>query len=181
MSGRWQSVSGSGAGVGFKPEAAPQGSAGELISGVRDAQATGPRVVLLMVEDNQGDVYLVQKAIEFHGVPVHVLVAQDGEQALEYFRRASTDPTVCCPGMLLVDLNLPKKSGLEVLEAVRKSGKCSQVPVVVFTSSDSPKDRERATSLGALRYFRKPSTFQEFLKIGEVLNDVLQEVKSHGK
>ena len=165
---------GGGMGTESGSEPWPGGGVSALLSEIRKKSPDDPRVVLLVVEDNQGDVYLVRKAIEFHHVPVRIVVAEDGEQALEYFRRASNDDSVSCPAVLLLDLNLPKRSGVEVLEAVRKCGKCCHVPVVVITSSDSPKDRERTAKLGADRYFRKPSKFEEFMKIGEVLNEVLQ-------
>jgi DNA-binding response OmpR family regulator len=131
--------------------------------------------LLLLVEDNVADVFLVEQAIEFHQVPVRLVVAEDGEAACEFFDRADADRSLPCPAVLLLDLNLPKKSGTEVLEQVRKSNRCSTIPIIVLTSSDSPEDRQRAAKLGADRYFRKPTSYREFLEIGAMLNEVLKE------
>jgi DNA-binding response OmpR family regulator len=133
------------------------------------------RRLLLLVEDNGADVFLVEQAIDFHQVPVQLLVAEDGEAACDYFDKADADKSVPCPAILLLDLNLPKKSGTEVLEQVRKSHKCNAIPIIVLTSSDSPDDRAKAAKLGADRYFRKPTSYREFLEIGAMLNEVLKE------
>ncbi len=133
------------------------------------------RPLLLLVEDNGADVFLVEQAIEFHQVPVRMTVAEDGEAACDYFEKADADVNFPCPAIVLLDLNLPKKSGTEVLEQVRKSAKCHSIPIIVLTSSDSPDDRNRAARLGADRYFRKPTSYREFLEIGAMLNDVLKE------
>jgi len=139
----------------------------------RDAQKEGS--LLLLVEDNQADVFLVEQAIEFYQVPVKVVVAEDGELACQYFDRADADENTLCPAVLVLDLNLPKRSGTEVLDRVRKSPKCRDIAVVIMTSSDSIEDRRNASRLGADRYFRKPTSYREFLQIGAVLNEVLKE------
>jgi CheY-like chemotaxis protein len=131
--------------------------------------------LVLLVEDNRADVFLVEQAIEFHQVPVRLLVAEDGEEACQYFERADHDEHTPCPEVVLLDLNLPKRSGAEVLARVRTSQKCRDVPVVILTSSDSLEDRREASRLGADRYFRKPTSYREFLGIGAVLNEVLKE------
>lgn len=134
--------------------------------------------LLLLVEDNGADVFLVEQALEFFQVPLRMQVAEDGELACQYFEKADADPSVACPRVLLLDLNLPKRSGADVLEQVRSSSRCKNIPVVVLTSSDSPEDRQRAASLGANRYFRKPTSYREFLQIGVVLNEVLKQTES---
>jgi two-component system, chemotaxis family, response regulator Rcp1 len=140
-----------------------------------------PKELLLLVEDNGADVFLVEQALEFFQVPLRLEVAEDGEVACQYFEKADQDSSIPCPRVLLLDLNLPKRSGADVLEQVRKSNRCRNVPVVVLTSSDSPEDRQRAASLGADRYFRKPTSYREFLQIGAVLNEVLNETASTAK
>ena len=140
-------------------------------------QAASETPVLLLVEDNRADVFLVRKAIEFHQVPVQLVVANDGDEALKYLEKAAADPDAAGPGVMLVDLNLPKRSGLEVLERVRELPKYDDVPVIIVTTSGSRSDREQSAHLGASRYFQKPVSYQEFLRIGEVLNEVLQETR----
>lgn len=138
---------------------------------------TNRRPHLLIVEDNRGDVLLVEEAIKLHNVNVHLDVVEDGEQACAFIERADQDPRATCPGLLLLDLNLPKKTGLEVLQKVRESKRCRNIPVVIFTSSNSPQDRNETSRLGANRYFQKPTRYEQFLKIGQVLKEVLQQTE----
>ena len=77
-----------------------------------------------------------------------------------------------CPDVLLLDLNLPKASGHQVLEKLRAQSKCIDTPVIVVTSSDAPQDREKAARLGAAYYFRKPTDFEEFMMLGAVIKDL---------
>jgi CheY-like chemotaxis protein len=132
---------------------------------------------VLVVEDNRGDVFLVERAVEFHKLPVKLTVVDDGEQALKFLEAVDADENQPCPSLVLLDLNLPKRPGNEVLRRMRSSGRCREVPVIVLTSSDSAGDRKMATELGATRYFRKPTSYDEFLKIGEVMKEVLRDGK----
>lgn len=134
----------------------------------------GERVVFL-VEDNSADVFLIQRAIEFYGLSVELVVVDDGEKALRFVDAIDDDPGAHCPDVVLLDLNLPRRSGADVLQALRTSERCRNVPVVVITSSDSQEDRDRAMQLGANRYFRKPNTYREFLQIGQIMQDYLAQ------
>ena len=99
-------------------------------------------------------------------------VASDGQKAIEFIIEAEMDAGAPCPDFLLLDLNLPKKDGFEVLERLRASEKFSSIPVVVMTSSNSPADRNRAAELGA-SYFCKPPNYEEFLKLGALLKNLV--------
>lgn len=134
--------------------------------------------ILLLVEDNRADVFLVRRAIEFHHVPVRVVVAQDGEEALQYLERAAAGPDGARPGVVLMDINLPKRSGIEILEKVRESPRYQAVPVIMVTTSGDDDDREESARLGATRYFQKPSSYQEYLQIGEMVKEVLREAST---
>jgi CheY-like chemotaxis protein len=147
-----------------------------LSEGRPHAPQTGLAFVLV-VEDNRGDVFLVERAVEFHKLPVKLTVVEDGEQALKYLELVEADETTPCPSLVLLDLNLPKRPGTEVLRRLRSAGRCRDIPVIVLTSSDSAADRKMATEFGATRYFRKPTSYDEFLKIGEVMREVLQDGK----
>jgi CheY-like chemotaxis protein len=129
-----------------------------------------------LVEDNLPDALLVQEAIKAEHLLLEVHVAGDGEQALDFIARAEKDPDAPCPHILLLDLNLPKVEGLEVLQRIRSRPKWKNLPVLVVTSSDSPADRKDVAALGA-SYFRKPVTYDEFLEIGPILGTFL---KQHG-
>jgi CheY-like chemotaxis protein len=80
-----------------------------------------------------------------------------------------------CPVLVVLDLNLPKRNGREVLERIRQSPCCGKVPVAVFSSSDAATDRQEAARLGANRYIQKPSNLDEFLKIGGILRTLLDK------
>ena len=107
-------------------------------------------------------------------LPLEVYIAADGERAVEFVERAEQDPTAPRPDFLVLDINLPRIDGFEVLRRIRASDKCKNIPVVIITSSDSPADRRQATKLGA-SYFRKPVSYEEFVKIGAFLRQFLKE------
>jgi DNA-binding response OmpR family regulator len=77
------------------------------------------------------------------------------------------------PDLVILDINLPRKSGREVLRALRQSPNCGRTPVLVVTSSDSQRDRDEMANLGASLYFRKPSDYNEFMKLGDVVKTLL--------
>jgi chemotaxis family two-component system response regulator Rcp1 len=142
-------------------------------SSALDKNVDGEVFQLLIVEDNRADVFVIQEAIREYKIPAVLHVVDDGEKAISFLERAATDESAPCPQMLLLDLNLPKKTGLEVLAHVRQSSVCPEIPVVVVTSSDSPRDREAAARLGATQYFCKPTNYTQFLKLGAILRQLL--------
>lgn len=80
-----------------------------------------------------------------------------------------------CPALVLLDLNLPKRTGGEVLRYLRQSRRCADVKVLIVSSSDSPKEKAATQELGANGYFRKPPSYEEFLKVGEVILGLLKD------
>ena len=130
-----------------------------------------PRI--LVVEDNKADVFLLREALEAAGVLADLDVASDGERAVDLISRTDTDGNVRCPSLILLDLNLPKMSGIEVLEHLRQSPRCREARVLIVSSSDSEQDRARTAKLGVDGYFRKPSGYDAFMKVGEVVRDLL--------
>jgi DNA-binding response OmpR family regulator len=78
--------------------------------------------------------------------------------------------------LLLLDLNVPRRTGDEVLRRIKRSPKCANIPVIVITSSDSREDRQKASELGADEYFRKPSNLTEFLELGKLVRRLTQRV-----
>jgi len=133
-----------------------------------------PRWTLLLAEDNLPDALLVREAIRTENLPLDVHVAPDGQQAIEFIARAERDPDAPSPQFLLLDLNLPKVDGFEVLRRLRASEKFKAIPVLIVSSSDSPGDKSRAAEYGA-GYFRKPPNYEEFLKLGGVLKQLLKD------
>ena len=120
---------------------------------------------ILLVEDDPKDVELTLTALEEYNLANEVVVARDGEEALEYlyargkFKTRSSDN----PAVMLLDLRLPKVDGLEVLKQIKSDGKLSMIPVVVLTSSKEEKDMVASYRLGVNAYVVKPVDFHEFV------------------
>jgi DNA-binding response OmpR family regulator len=127
----------------------------------------------LLAEDNLPDALLVREAIRTESLPLEVFIVPDGERAIDFITRAESDPDAPSPQVVLLDLNLPRIDGFEVLRRLRATKKFQNTPVLVVTSSDSPSDRNEAARLGA-SYFRKPVTYEEFLGIGRFLRQFLE-------
>ena len=129
---------------------------------------------ILIAEDNRADVYLIEEALRRHGFAYRLEIADNGEDMLKLIARIDRDPSLRCPDLFLVDLNLPRRTGDEVLAQIRESSRCAHVPVIVITSSNSPQDRARAQELGASFYFRKPADLELFMTIGRIVRQFLE-------
>jgi DNA-binding response OmpR family regulator len=125
------------------------------------------------VEDNAADVFLIRKAIDPSAVCADLHVVHDGQSAMQFFDAADADASAPCPDLVLLDLNLPRKNGDEILKHLRRSSRCRRAPVLVMTSSDSARDRELLVEFGVSDYFRKPSDFAGFMKLGDVVERTL--------
>ena len=123
---------------------------------------------ILLAEDNLGDIFLVQKALQEHHVAHRLHIVRDGAEALAYVSHIGEPGGSPLPDLVLLDLNLPKVDGRQILCEFRKHPGCSQAPVIVVTSSDAPRDRASMTELGIARYFRKPTDLDAFLQLGAV-------------
>jgi two-component system response regulator len=123
--------------------------------------ASEPKTILL-VEDNADDEQLTLRAMRLSDVPNIIRVARDGAEAIEFlFGDGTTVPKL--PDLVLLDLKLPKVSGLEVLQKLRGDARTKTLPVVVLTSSDEERDIVESYSLGANSFVRKPVDFDEFM------------------
>lgn len=127
---------------------------------------------ILLVEDSLADVELVREALNATGLPYIIHIAADFEEAKDYI--ATIAAGTSCPDIILMDLNLPKGSGFELLRMVRSNPKCNTIPAIIVSSSNAPRDRDQAALLGAAHYFRKPTDFDEFMKLGPLVVASLQ-------
>jgi len=134
---------------------------------------TRARGLVLVVEDNEADVFLIREAIEAKKLPMVLDVVTDGEQATLYFDEADGDASMPCPSLVILDINLPKKQGSEVLKHMRRSRRCANALVIAISTSDSGRDREQMTELGVNGYFHKPSEYAAFMKLGDVVKALL--------
>lgn len=127
--------------------------------------------LILLAEDNPADVYLLREALANHSGSEHInlVVVKDGEVALEYVNREGAYAGAAVPDLIVLDLNLPKSDGSDVLRCIRQTAEFSGIPVIVLTSSDSPRDRSTIEQLGADCYLTKPSDLDAFLALGATL------------
>lgn len=124
---------------------------------------------ILLVEDNPFDIDLTRRAFERSRIANNIVVAEDGEEALELLLGSEGDVDPVLPQVVIVDLKLPKVSGLEVLEALRNNPRTELLPVVVLTSSDEQRDMIETYKHGANSYIRKPVDSEQFARAIEHL------------
>lgn len=120
---------------------------------------------IFLVEDNPGDVRLTQEALKESEIPTNVNVAVDGEQAISYLKGEKEYAESPRPDLILLDLNLPKKNGLEVLEVIKDNEGLKHIPVIIITSSEAEFDISKSYNLQANCYITKPVEFDEFNKV----------------
>jgi CheY-like chemotaxis protein len=128
-------------------------------------------VEILLVEDNPGDVRLTLEALKEGRVLNHLSVAGDGLEALAFLRREGRYADAPRPDLILLDLNLPKKDGREVLAEIKADDSLKRIPVVVLTTSQAEQDILRSYSLHANCYITKPVELDEFLKVLQTIED----------
>jgi len=128
-------------------------------------------VEVLLVEDNPGDVRLTQEALKDGRVLVNLTVANDGVEALEILRRSGPHADKTRPDLILLDLNLPRKNGREVLEAIKADEDLKRIPVIVMTTSKAEQDISKAYNLNANCYVTKPVDLDEFLNVVRSIED----------
>ncbi|WP_214109037.1 response regulator [Acrocarpospora catenulata] len=126
---------------------------------------------VLLVEDDPGDVLLTQEAFEHNKVRNKLHVVNDGEQALEFLRREGDYAGVPRPDLILLDLNLPRKDGREVLEEIKDDPELRAIPVVVLTTSEAEEDILRSYRLHANAYVSKPVDFDQFIRVVRQIDD----------
>jgi two-component system, chemotaxis family, response regulator Rcp1 len=127
---------------------------------------------VLLVEDNPADVFLVQEAMIHEGVAADVDIAEDGEKAIHLVEALDRDSSLSGYSCFLIDMNLPRRSGAEVLRAIRGSVRCAASPVVMITSSEASADRDQAMQSGATRVFIKPFRLSEFRNLATLVRSL---------
>lgn len=128
-------------------------------------------IEILMVEDNPGDVRLTREALKGAKVSNTLRVVEDGAAALDFLYQRGDYGDAPRPDLILLDLNLPKKNGREVLEEIKQDAQLKTIPVVILTTSQAEEDVVRAYSLHANCYITKPVDFAQFTKIVRTIED----------
>jgi CheY-like chemotaxis protein len=127
-------------------------------------------VDVLLVEDDPGDVLMTREAFEHYRIRNTLHVVGDGEQAMRFLRQAGEYAEVPRPGLILLDLNLPRRNGLEVLADLKSDIDLLSIPVVVLTTSQAEDDIMRSYSLHANAYISKPVDFDNFIGVIREIN-----------
>ena len=133
--------------------------------------ASGRPVEILLVEDNPGDVRLTREALREGKVRNNLAVAFDGVEALAYLRKEGEHAGAVRPDLILLDLNLPRMDGREVLNEIKGDASLRNIPVVVLTSSQADDDIARVYSLHANCYVTKPVDLDQFIRVVESIED----------
>jgi CheY-like chemotaxis protein len=129
---------------------------------------------IALVEDNPGDIYLIQETLRDRSIAYTLDLYQDGESIVRVLGCPNTADRDKIPDLVLLDLNLPRIEGLEILKSLRSNPQLATVPIGVLTSSQSSRDRERAELAGANRFVWKPTLLTDFLDtVGGAIEDML--------
>jgi CheY-like chemotaxis protein len=136
----------------------------------------GQPIEVLLVEDDPGDVLLIREAFDFNKVHNNLNVVNDGEQALAYLRNEGAYADANRPDLVLLDLNLPRKDGREVLAEVKADERLRTIPIVVLTTSEAEEDVLKSYQLHANAYVTKPVDFERFVAIVRQIDDFFVSV-----
>ncbi len=132
---------------------------------IADLMDSSRVATILLVEDNRGDADLVRLALEENKIRTNLHVVSDGIEAMAFLRKEGTYADAPRPDVMLLDLNLPRKDGREVLAEVKSDDSLKRIPVVVLTTSTQDEDVLRAYNLNANCYVTKPVDFEQFAKV----------------
>jgi CheY-like chemotaxis protein len=141
--------------------------------------ANNDLLVILMADDDEDDILLTQKALERGKLLNPLYTVRDGEELLDYlFHRGDyTDVTKAPrPGVILLDLNMPRKDGREALKEIKSNAKLKDIPIVVFTTSKAEEDVYRSYKLGVNSFITKPVTFENLIEVMQMLGKYWFEI-----
>lgn len=129
-------------------------------------------IEILLVEDNESDIFLTQRALQKKGrLANRINVVRDGVEALDYLFKRGQYANAPRPDLILLDLNLPKRSGLDVLDEIRKDPGLTHLPVIIMTGSEADVDIVRGYTLHANCYVTKPVQMEDFIKVMQTIAD----------
>lgn len=134
-------------------------------------QAYGRPIEILLVEDNPADVRLTQEALKEEKVFSHLHVVNDGVEAMAFLRREGKHAKEVRPDLILLDLNLPRKDGRQVLEEIKQDEDLKVIPVVILTASKAEEDIIKSYRLHANCYITKPVDLNQFIKVAKSIQD----------
>jgi DNA-binding response OmpR family regulator len=133
---------------------------------------------ILVIEDNDSDVFLLDRALRKQDFPFELVHLLNGDDALAFVRRQGGYASAAVPDLILLDLNLSKYTGEDILHEIRNAGHLGGVPVCVWSSSRSRRDESLLKDLGVSRFIPKPSGLDQFMAIGKTIKDLLADAKA---
>jgi CheY-like chemotaxis protein len=139
-------------------------------------QAAIKQIEILLVEDNEGDIGLVEEVFQEAKIRNNLYVAEDGEEAMLFLHKEGKFSDVPRPDIILLDLNLPRKDGREVLKEIKEDDSLKRIPVVVLTTSKAEEDILKSYNLHANSYITKPVDFNQFIKVIKSIEDFWLDV-----
>jgi CheY-like chemotaxis protein len=131
----------------------------------------GQSVEILLVEDNPGDIQLTKEALRESKIHNKLHAVTDGEQAMDFLRKKGKFHDAVRPDLVLLDLNLPKMDGREVLAEIKADEQLKRIPIVILTTSDAEKDIVQSYNLHANCYIKKPVDFEQFIEVVSNIED----------
>lgn len=140
------------------------------------ANDDGSPIEVLLVEDDPGDVMMTQEAFQEHRVNNRLRVVSDGDEALSYLRREGRYAEAARPDLILLDLNLPRRDGREVLAEIKTDDTLRRIPVIVLTTSQADEDIVRSYQLHANAYVTKPVDFERFISVVRQIDEFFVSV-----
>ena len=135
---------------------------------------------ILVVDDNPGDVELLRMALAEAGVNCDLTVLDNGREALEFVQGRGRFGAAPPPDLVILDLNLPRNDGTEILEAMRATESYAETPVAILSSSSSSREQAKVEGLRVKRFIVKPPDLDKYMRIGVILREVLAEERARG-
>lgn len=135
------------------------------------------KIRILLVEDNEGDILLTMEALESLTMQNEISVVKTGKDAIEYLTQVGRYSDVNLPDLVLLDINLPIKNGIEVLSTIKSNESTKDIPVIMLTTSSSKTDREAAERLKADLFISKPIDMYAYEKVVETIDDFLHHLE----
>jgi two-component system, chemotaxis family, response regulator Rcp1 len=132
-----------------------------------------PTVRILVIEDNPSDVFLLDRALKKQDLRFELIHLLNGDDALAFIRRQGAYAEAAIPNLILMDVNLSKYTGEDILREIRAAQHLAGVPVCAWSSSQSRQDQSLLNDLGVCQFITKPSGLDQFMAIGKILKDVL--------
>ncbi len=126
---------------------------------------------ILLAEDNEGDIILTTDAFEEAKTPVTLNVVRDGKEIIDYLTRSGEHADAEMPDLVMLDVNMPKKNGHEVLRFIKENEKLKHIPVIMFTTSNSDRDINLAYNNHVNCYISKPTDIKDYLKITDLIQN----------